>query len=497
MNLSLSYKENNIEYKVIPNFDIRICITNNNKDENSENKTNYPNNNTPNILQMSMSNFTFELNQKIYFGIMNLFNCFSDAYYRRLYFKYKTLIQFHKIKNNKDGKKDYKSLWLYAIKTIIKLQKYVGYDKRYIFNLLDSTQEKIVKKYFAFIKDNKNSNEMNDINLLYPSEINLLKGTKETVKQKVLDDKKGSTLTKAFSFFFGGGGNDDKNELTEEEEESLDDIYTDKNIINYLNNYEKINNDGNVFINKIKKLYSNLIVYIQIQKIELILSNQNSSKKVDFYLNNIKMEFCHRFNKYDYNLYINDICINQNKSIFRNIVQMNGPMIKLCKKNNIIGLILAFNNIELSENDFIYLLSFLYSIETPPKVKLFKPENNNNKNNEKLEKKEISKENETGNISKNFKINNIPSLTLLCQGNKIQINFYDFLLTETYFSFTLNINDSFGEIFSDYTFMINTIKENNNYKFHLNMPIKFVLSKESSKFFFFIISKITKSKSRK
>ena len=494
--ISLSYKENMIEYNVIPNFDIRISIKNNNKD-GSENNSNYPNNSTPNMLQMNMSNFSFELNQKIYFGIMNLLNCFSDSFYRRLYFKYKTLIQFHRIKNNKDGKKDYKSLWLYAIKTIIKLQKYVGYDKRYIFNLLDSTQEKIVKKYFAYIKDNNNnSNESNDINLLYPKEINLLKGTKETVKQKVLDDKKGSTLTKAFSFFFGGGGNDDnKNELTEEEEESLDDIYSDKYIINYLNNYEKINTDGNVFINKLKKLYSNLIIYIQIQKIELVLINQNSSKKVDFYLNNINMEFCHRFEKYDYNLYINDICINQNKSIFRNKVQMNGPMIKLCKKNNIIGLMLAFNNIELDEDDFIYLLSFLYSIETPPKIKLFKTENNElNQNIEKSEKKEISNENESGNISKNFKINNIPSLTLLCKGNKIEINFYDFLLTETYFSFTLNIKDSFGEIFSDYTFMINTIKENNNYKFHLNMPIKFVLSKESSKFFFLLYLKLQKVK---
>lgn len=84
---------------------------------------------------------------------------------------------------------------------------------------------------------------------------------------------------------------------------------------------------------------------------------------------------------------------------------------------------------------------------------------------------------------KNFRISNIPSLSLVCEGNKIDIIFTDFLLTETYFCFTLNIKDSFGEIFPDYTFMINTIKEGNIYKFHLNMPIKFTLSKKSSKFF--------------
>ena len=208
--ISLFYEEDSVKYTVIPKFDINIFfknnnITNNNNETtNSNNNTNSnTNNNNPNLLQMNMSDFSFELNQKIYFGILNLINCFTDAYYRRLYYKYKTLIQFHQIKNDENKKKDYKSLWLYAIKTIIKLQKYVGYDKRYIFNLLNSTQEKIVKKYFKYIKDNNNtSNELNDIKLLYPNEINLLKGTKENVKQKVLDDKKGSTLSNAFSFFF-------------------------------------------------------------------------------------------------------------------------------------------------------------------------------------------------------------------------------------------------------------------------------------------------------
>ena len=486
--ISLFYEENSINYCVIPNFDINIAFKNNNANNN--------NNNPPNLLQMNMSDFSFELNQKIYFGIMNLLNCFLDSYYRRLYFKYKTLIQFHQIKNNNNEKKNYRSLWLYAIRTIIKLQKYVGYDKRYIFNLLNSTQEKIIKKYFKYLKDNNNnSNESNDINLLYLNEINILKGSKETVNQKVLDDKKGSSLTKAFSFFFGGGGNEAP-ELTEEETECLNNIYTDEYIINYLDNYDKINNDGNIIINKIKKIFSNVIIYIKIQKLELVLLNQNSSKKCDFYINNINIELCHRFENYDYNIYIYDICINQNMSIFSNKRSYNEPMIKFCKNKKSIELAFAFNNIEFNENDFVYLLSFLYSIETPPKTYLFKPEKNiYNKNTNNLVTNIDSNSNiNTNNILKDFRISHIPSLTLLCQGNKININFYDFLLTETYFCFTLNIKDSFGEIFPDYTFMINTIKENNTYKFHLNMPIKFILSKDSSKFFFLLYLKLQKVK---
>ena len=110
--ISLSYKENSNEYIVIPNFDINIFFKNNT----------LSNNNSVNLLQMNMSYFSFKLNQKIYFGIINLLNCFSESYYKKIYFKYKTLIQFHRIKNNKNSKKYYKSLWLYAIKTVIKLQ---------------------------------------------------------------------------------------------------------------------------------------------------------------------------------------------------------------------------------------------------------------------------------------------------------------------------------------------------------------------------------------
>ena len=213
----VSYNENFINYTIIKEFDINILLS--------------KNNNNINILQINISDFTLELNQKIYFGFLNIINCLSDSSYQKLYFKYKTLIQFHQIKSLSNGKKNYKALWLYAIRTIIKLQKYIGYNKKNIFELLNSTQEKIAKKYYKNRDTEKNKE--NEINMIYLNKINLLKYSKENVKKKILDDKKGNSLANAFSFFFGGN-KEKKDELTQEEIDNINKIYTDENIINFL-----------------------------------------------------------------------------------------------------------------------------------------------------------------------------------------------------------------------------------------------------------------------
>ena len=469
----ISYLDNLTEYRIIKEFDFNIFLT---KD----------NNNDINILQIKISDFSLELNQKIYFGFINLINCLSDSSYQKLYFKYKSLIQFHRLKLSfPNGKKNYKALWLYAIRTIIKLQKYVGYDKRYIFDLLNSTQEKIAKKYYKNRTDTKDINE-NDISVLYMSKLNLLKYSKEKVKQNILDDKKGNTLTNAFSFFFGGKS-EKKDELTNEENDEMNKIYTDEYINNFLKEYESIHIEDNIIIAKIKKIYEKLKIYINIQKLELIIANENVEKKCDFYIQNIYSEISHINNLFNYKFSIFDICGNNNISIFKMKQKLSEPMIRFQKELSNININFSFQNIELQEDDFIYLLSFIYSIDIPPQIKLFK--------NEAKENLIINKEkNDTNKIFKDLKINIVPSLTLLCQGNKIDFCFNDFLLTETYFCFTLNIKDTFGEILSDYTFMVNTIKYNNTYKFHLEMPIKLTLSKNSSTFFFLLYLKIQKVK---
>jgi len=85
--------------------------------------------------------------------------------------------------------------------------------------LLNSTQEKISKKYINSL-DNKDNDDNNLINqdLILPDEIKLLQATKEKVEKQVLDGKKGSALTNAFSFFFGGKKDNEANFLKKKSE---------------------------------------------------------------------------------------------------------------------------------------------------------------------------------------------------------------------------------------------------------------------------------------
>ena len=68
-----------------------------------------------------------KLNKKIFLELSNILDILDETNYLKIYTKYKKLIFFHKPKNKENDKKDFKSLWLFAIKTVIKLQKYVGF----------------------------------------------------------------------------------------------------------------------------------------------------------------------------------------------------------------------------------------------------------------------------------------------------------------------------------------------------------------------------------
>ena len=181
-NIAVIYEKELIKINVIYKFDFIVDIIHSNE-EQKQNK-----------LNLVISDFKFEINKNIYFEFLNLFNIFDYADYKKIYLKYKNLILYHK-PSYIEGKKDYKSLWYYAIKTVIKLQKYIKYKKPEIFDLLYSSQIKIIKKYLE-------SDEINE-KFLLPNEINSLKATKEKVEKKVIENKKGNVLANAFSFFFG------------------------------------------------------------------------------------------------------------------------------------------------------------------------------------------------------------------------------------------------------------------------------------------------------
>ena len=217
--IELIYEEDNLKTNVIQKFDFNIDIIKSEDDK-------------PNKLNLKISDFSFEINKNIYFEFLNYYNLFDHAEYKKIYLKYKKLIQYQRpaFLNDNDAKKDYKSIWKYAIKTVIKLQKYVGKNKEDIFDLAQNEQIEIIKNNL----DNL-TNDKVDENFLLPDDKNALMATKEKVENQVLENKKGNVLVNAFSFFFGGEKEEEKKELTEEEKETFDEIYTEQSIIDYLN----------------------------------------------------------------------------------------------------------------------------------------------------------------------------------------------------------------------------------------------------------------------
>ncbi len=202
-NLNLENKDENTNNDNNIDSTEKKDVINDNNNINKENEEN-----KINKINITMSNFEFELNQNIFYAINDIYDLFSNIEYQKTFLRYKKLIQFHRpkigTKDNENNENDesienknskYLSLWYYAIKTVIKLQKYIGHKKYYIFDLLECSQMKISKKY---LENNSNLEKF-----LLPTEINLLKSTKEKVEKQLLDNKKGSGLTKAFSFFFG------------------------------------------------------------------------------------------------------------------------------------------------------------------------------------------------------------------------------------------------------------------------------------------------------
>ena len=211
-NSTLIYEENNIKINVIEKFDFNVDITY--SDDEAK----------PNKLYLSISDFKFEINKNIYFEFLNYYNLFNDVDYKKIYLKYKKLIQYHR-PELVNGKKNYKLLWKYAIRTVNRLHKYIVDNNQDIFDLKEKEQTELIKKYL--------DDEKPDGSLLLIDDIIALKSTKEKAENKVLENKKGGVLNNAFSFFFGAK-NEENEELTEEEKEISNEIYKEENIIKYL-----------------------------------------------------------------------------------------------------------------------------------------------------------------------------------------------------------------------------------------------------------------------
>ena len=482
----------NLEKKnyILKKFNIEIEI------KKAENESVY------NELNLNLSDFQFELSKNIFSAFNEIFNLIDNTKYKYLYVRNKKLIHYYKPKKseNPEKKEYYNFLWLYSIKTVIKLQKYIGNDKLYLLDLSNFIQEKITKKYL----DNNNEIEK----LILPTEINLLKSTKEKVEKKVLDGKKGNVLTNAFSFFFGGKKDDEeeKKELTEEEKNIFENIYTENYLIKYL--YGKIKEEkikNNPIKDKIMGFITKLKININFNKLELILSNDDINK-CTLYISNIQLILEKINNEINSILTIGNIDSNLNESLFSERIKINdnNDLIMISKdKNNKIKIDLGFKNIEFGENIFNFMLIFFSSIKFNKKNKLFKKikyvkyeekkeeiKNNEDKNNEeeKIEEKKIeSKNNE---IFKNINISNIPSLVISNNENKTFFSIVNYLITPSKVEITYNIKDSFGIILDNYTFIFNKDEKNNKYSLNLETPLRIILPSESSKLLFISFLKI-------
>ena len=466
-NISVIYQNELSKINVIDRFDFIIDIIHSNE-ENKQNKIN-----------LVLSDFRFEINKNIYLEFLNYFNIFDNANYKKIYLEYKNLIFYHKPKSI-EGKKNYRLLWLYAIRTVIKLQKYIKNKKPEIFDLIDFIQIKIAKNYL--------DNEKFDDKFLIPDIKNSLKATKEKVEKKVLDNKKGNVLANAFSFFFGAKKEEKKDELTEEEKEISDNIYKDEYIINYLNGNTNDNKNINlnIIFDKIKNFLSNVSIDINIAKLELIIHNININNKQNLFIKGMRMNINYNNKEFDFKYIINDIGFEKDKSFFNKDDLFCLNAIEFSRdKNNFVNLSFGFKNIELNEDLFMCLLTFFKSIQTKTKQKLFKEKKyinstkkdeneNKKKDNKKEEENEITKNIKNFSFMNNFKLSNIPSFSIKSKDNKIEIKIINYSMTENSFSFTVNIKDSYGEILKDFTF--NPKNENNNFIFHLDSPINIVLS---------------------
>ena len=537
-NFSILFEEDSIRNNVIKKFSINIEINhdvkinkNENEDHNNDNnnekiedneinkndtEVNKPNTeNKKNKLNISITNFEFEENQKVFYAIKSIYDLFNDIEYQKIFLRYKKLIQFHKpkkisqnednLEKNEESENEgnkinfYLAQWYYAIKTVIKFQKYIGHNKDYIFDLIESSQIKISKKY---LEDNSTLS-----NLLLPTEICLLKSTKDKVEKQLLDNKKGGGLTKAFSFFFGGGDDDDNKELTEDEKNELDSIYTDDYIMKYLLGLvDNKSNSSNPLSEKLKNFMNNLFISINVQKIEYILINLNENginNKCNLFIKDVNLNF-NLFNQdFNFELNISDIGTLLNESLFSNRFDDVNYLLQVKKEpnNELIQINLGFNSIILNEEIFIFLLAYYYSIKFPNKIKLFHKIDYYSKINEN---ENILKENCSNNLDykinvdilsiiDNCKISNIPSLTLLnSDNNKIEFNLDNCSLSKNKLNFTLNIQDSYGAILDnyDFNFIIEQNFINQKFIFHLKETLNITLSKKSTSFIFITILKL-------
>ena len=456
-NTNILYQEEQIKTNIIEKFSINIDFKKLNE------------NNESNKINININNVNINLNKKIFFFISNILNIFDEANYTKIYIIYKKLILYYKPKIIENEKKDLKALWRFAIKTIIKIHKYLKYKKYNIFNLANFSQMKIMENYLK--------NKENEDKILFAEDINILKATKKEVEKKILNDKNSNVLANAFSFFFGAKKEDKKDELTEEEKQIMEDIYKEENIFKYLNNeIGNTSNSFNIIFEKIKAFFSKISINFDFNELQVNLKNENKLHDFNFFMKALKFEINYIENNLDFKLYISDIGFKNNISLFLKKNSQHSIIISR-DKEGAIELKLGFESIQINLEEFKGIFIFMNSIKTEKRRKIFYDKLNIV--NQERNKDFINQiKNNIINFSfRNFfKLSNIPSLSILAKDNNIEMNIFDYSLEENSIKFHININDSYGEIIND-LYMKLELKENNLFV-PIEAPIEITFQKE-------------------
>ena len=454
-NTNILYQEEEQKINIIEKFNINIAFKSSNK-ENGE----------PNKINISINSVDIIINKKILFLLSNIFNLLDEVNYTKIYIKYKKLILYHKPKIIENEKREFKSLWRFAIKTIIKLRKYLKYKKYNIFNLDDFSQVNIIENYL------KNNDEEDKI--LLTEDNNILKATKKEVEKKILNDKNSNVLASAFSFFFGAKKEEKNNELTEEEKQIMEDIYKDENILKYLNHeIGNTSNSFNIIYEKIKAFFSNISINLDFSGLQINLKNDNKNYDFNCFMNTLKFEINYIENILDFKLYIYDIGFKNNISLFLKKNCQYSILISR-DKDGVIGLQLGFEKIQIDLEEFKGIFVFLNSIKTEKRRKIFYDKINEERNKDIINQ---IKNNLLNFSFKNlFKLSNIPSLSILASDNYIEMNIFDYSLEEDSIKFHININDSNGKIINDLSLKLQL--QENNLIVPIDTPIEITFQKE-------------------
>ena len=334
--INVLLKETSLEMNVLNNLRFNIKIDNSNDIEKKENN-----------IKIFIEPFEIKLETNVLIKIKKILGMIEYNKYKLLYYRQKCLIEYYKPKN----KKNYRELWLFAIKTVIKLRKYYLNGELNIFDFNEFKQKKIVNNYY---------NNINVKDILAIDKKKIIFYSKEKIEKAVIEEKK-KQIINPFAFFFQGNKNENKNELNEKEKEELDNLCKIENIENYLNQKFDKKKPSNPIQGIIFDFIKKINIEILFSKITLNLIHNNNS--VQIYLNEILINIMKNENIVTYQFFLKDMeffnDLYDKISFFNEKINNDNALSISFLENKKIDINFNFKDIQFDDHFFSFILSYL------------------------------------------------------------------------------------------------------------------------------------------